>query len=637
MKRSRVKVGFGALAVAIGIASVICLHETHGVREAPNASPGPSPEPTLAGGQPDVGEDAPNRPFRVPSGDPARLSCDAARHIVSQVREQLAYTPGPVDAKAFGSAVADWLDPYGLWSVAPDAMTAKSFERGASALLADIEGRGSADCAAAQALGTAVMPWISELRKVFDEARIAGALDDDAWSEATAPVFEGESVTRPAHELAATLGRRLASVVAEYRDAAPYVDVATARYFPSWTSDDWAGVVLASAVRAYVPLLDPHGAWAPLDEESSVYEVDIEAHPPLRLWDTCERTAVGVVIESGAAAPLADGDVVLSLAGVATAGMSLEQIDQLEIAAAEERLSVDAVVLRSASGLVAVSLHPNRGDTSIASDNAQGPGDLPVDAIAFGESDALVVTISDVRDDLGDELTHGLLRTREHSERPIAGIVLDLRGNGGGSTDGAIDALGLFLPGVPLFPMRRRDGSIETDRAPEPPVVDRWRGPVAALVDANTASAAEMIAGALASYRRGPVVGERTFGKGCAQEHLDDDERAGVLRLTTLLYALPDGKPVQRVGLNPTLRLAFEEPGPHEREADLIHAAPTWRGPDVRDRRVLARIDDGTWAGSWPAHGGHVGPCRDAQVCKALRLLGAPASRARRFVPPKGR
>ena len=57
-------------------------------------------------------------------------------------------------------------------------------------------------------------------------------------------------------------------------------------------------------------------------------------------------------------------------------------------------------------------------------------------------------------------------------------------------------------------------------------LVDRWRGPVASLVDGDTASAAEMIAGALAAYRRGPTVGSTTFGKGCAQEYLDDDAHA---------------------------------------------------------------------------------------------------------------
>ncbi len=164
-------------------------------------------------------------------------------------------------------------------------------------------------------------------------------------------------------------------------------------------------------------------------------------------------------------------------------------------------------------------------------------------------------------------------------------MLLDLRGNGGGSTDGAMDAIGVFLPGVPLFPMKRRDGTLETDRAPEPPRAQRWTGPVATLVDAATASAAEMISGALSSYRRGPSVGETTYGKGCAQEYLNDDAHAGVLRLTTLLYALPDGTPVQRIGLAPTLRIPLvgkPVTDDDDREATLPHAPPTWRGPDVR-------------------------------------------------------
>jgi carboxyl-terminal processing protease len=185
--------------------------------------------------------------------------------------------------------------------------------------------------------------------------------------------------------------------------------------------------------------------------------------------------------------------------------------------------------------------------------------------------------------------------------------------------------------------MKRRDGSLETDRAPEPPTVDRWRGPVAALVDADTASAAEMIAGALGSYHRGPIVGATTFGKGCAQEYLDDEPRAGVLRLTTLLYCLPDGTPVQRVGLTPTLRFPFPVLTPDDREASLPHAPPSWHGPDVRDRAVLAHVDDGTWSVSWPSHGGNVGPCKDADTCRALRMLGPTAATARRTTGGKGR
>ena len=47
------------------------------------------------------------------------------------------------------------------------------------------------------------------------------------------------------------------------------------------------------------------------------------------------------------------------------------------------------------------------------------------------------------------------------------------------------------------------------------------------------------------------------------------------------------------------------------------------RGPDVRDRSVLAHADDGTWTTAWPPNGGNVGPCKEAETCRALRVLGA--------------
>lgn len=101
--------------------------------------------------------------------------------------------------------------------------------------------------------------------------------------------------------------------------------------------------------------------------------------------------------------------------------------------------------------------------------------------------------------------------------------------------------------------------------------------------------------------------------------------RDGALLLTTLVYALPDGTPVQRIGLLPQVRFPFapqgEPAGADEREAKLLHSAPPWRGPDIRDLSVAnARTEES----SWPSHGGNVGPCKDAEVCKALRLLGGP-------------
>jgi carboxyl-terminal processing protease len=98
---------------------------------------------------------------------------------------------------------------------------------------------------------------------------------------------------------------------------------------------------------------------------------------------------------------------------------------------------------------------------------------------------------------------------------------------------------------------------------------------------------------------------------------VDDDVHAGVLRVTTLLYALPDGTPVQRAGLAPTLELVpTTREAEDDREARIAHAPPTWRGPDVRDRRVLEKAPV-----PWPAADGAVGPCDDAYVCRALGAL----------------
>jgi len=606
---------------------------------APASSSEPLPDEHAS--QP-AADDTRSRAFRIPSGQAPALSCEAARAVVAQARGQLAYTPDTVDPKSFAEAAADWLDPYGLWSVAPDTPLAASFARRAPELLADVEGRGSGHCEGAHALGVELVVWVAELRAVFDDALARVSDVEDAQTAASASAFEGATVTRPARALAATLGRRIGAIEREIGPSAhPYAERARERYFPALDGDGWAQVVLASAVRAYVPTIDPHGAWAPADEESSVYEVDLEARPPARLWDKSERTALGVRIESGATPPLADGDVVLSLAGVATGGLSFEQTEQLGFAACDARPSVQAVVLRAGEKLpVTTWLDGAESETAASSGAPEDGEDLPVERIEYGDGDAIIVAIHDVRDDLGEGLTRALLRQREQQGRAIAGVVLDLRGNGGGSTDGAIDALGLFIAGAPLFPMRRRDGSIETDRAPEPPAVDRWRGPVASLIDADTASAAEMIGGAIAAYRRGPTVGSTTFGKGCAQEYLDDDAHAGTLRLTTLLYALPDGSPVQHVGLLPTIRFPFGPRGARAPESGLPHSPPLWRGPDVRDRAVLGHVEDGTWSVAWPPHGGNVGPCKDPEVCRALRMLGLGAPTARRTIrarPMSGR
>ncbi len=573
---------------------------------APSAS-----ELTRVSGPPalDEHDDGTPRPLRVPTGRTPVVSCEQAKAIIGHAREALAYPPPRVDTRKFATAVVDWLDAYGLWSAAPDAPVARVLEQHAEQTVLELE-RSYVGCTSVKASGDVLASWTAELRATFRDSRKNGYAEP--YAGLTDRVFEGESSARPALTLARWLGERVGATERTLGDrVAPYVREAEARYFPQMSPEEWQNVVLAAAVRAYVQVLDPHGAWSSFDEEVSLYDTDVDLAMSIRFWDHATRTPLGLRLEREPTPPLQSGDVVLSVAGVNTGGLSSEQGEQLNTAAANASVPVLVDVFRpTLNTMVRLSIH-------VGAQAPLEPIELVTTRISYGAGDVAVVAVPDVRDDLGATLARALLKERSDSQRPLAGVVLDLRGNGGGSTDGAIDALGLFLPGAPLFPMKHRDGTIEVDHASRPSSIDEWNGPVATLVDGETASAAEMIAGALMAYRRGPSVGQRTFGKGCVQEYFEDVEHVGMFRLTTLLFALPDGRPVQRVGLEPTYALGSERnEALHDREENVVNAPPTWATTDVRPRRLIRTN------GAWPPHGGHVGPCSDEHVCAALRTLG---------------
>lgn len=564
-----------------------------------------------------------DRALTLPTGEPTSLACDDARTVVQQARSSLAAPGSKIDAAKFAEAAIDWLDPHGLWSVAPDTPVGPLLQKSREHLVAELEAEpGAGPCAVAAAIGRELVSWSAELGASFDEGLRAGADralpggTAEAWRIASTTPFQDGEVTRTSRELARDIGSAAGALRAAYGPAMdPYVEAARARIAPAYDGEAWSKVVTAAALRAYVPQLDAHGAWAPLDEELSIYDLALEAAPPERLWTDMTRTAIGVRIDRGAAAPLADGDVVLRVQEVPLAGVSVEQVEQLSVIENARQGGPARVTVLRARAAAPLELVVQAPREVAASTPAAATQDLPVEMLRYADGQAALVSIIDVPDDLGARLGDALDRARQ--ERDVRGLVLDLRSNGGGSTDGATAALGLFIPGASLFPMRRRDGAIEVERAPDVPAEKRWGGPVAVLVDGDSASAAEMIAGALASYRRAVVIGDRTYGKGCAQEYLDDDAHAGVLRLTTLLFALPDGSPLQKTGILPNVR--FSLPSTNEREALLGRALDAWRGPDVRDLANVREV-------AWPNHAGRVGPCADPVVCKALRALGSTRS-----------
>ena len=537
--------------------------------------------------------------------------------IAAQARTQLAQPPHPVDPIQFATYTADWLDPHGLWSAAPDSPIGSALQQSASLLLSSLQNPNDPrGCPTAVALGSELARWVQNLRTVFDENLRVPSTPSDPHRAATSALFENDST--PALGLAAELGQRLAALQPIGPFASHIQNAIRIRMFPHLSANDWGDVILAAALRAYILVIDTHGAWAPFDEETSLYEVELEASGRRHLWGNMTRTAAGIRIDAQPVAPLQIDDVVVAIDGIVTSGLSVEQAEQVGILDPNDPNPIRLVSVLRENRPFPTQLRVQPPTPSFVPNDAYSS--IRIHKVPYRQGHVTVIAVFDVPDDLGDELMSALAQAR--LEQEPEGILLDLRGNGGGSIEGAKEALGPFLSGANLFPMRRRSGLIEFEQAPVLAPTDLWKGPVAVLVDADTASAAEMIAGAIDAYHRGIVIGSRTFGKGCVQEYHEDDTGMGVLRLSTLVYALPNGQPVQRIGIRPVVALDIDRDVDRdvEREDTLPNAMAPWKGPDIRTAQRTRPVP-------WPTHDGKVGPCDDEVVCQGLRALGArPAS-----------
>jgi len=137
--------------------------------------------------------------------------------------------------------------------------------------------------------------------------------------------------------------------------------------------------------------------------------------------------------------------------------------------------------------------------------------------------------------------------------KKISGLILDLRGNPGGMLRAAVDVAGSFIqPGEPVVTTVDRFGSKEIFRARA--AVSSGDIKLAVLVDENSASASEILAGALQDYGRAVLVGKKTFGKGVVQWLLPLKE-GGVLQVTVQKYYTPNGICIHGNGLTPDRRV----------------------------------------------------------------------------------
>ncbi|MEB1528373.1 carboxy terminal-processing peptidase [Xanthomonas sp. WHRI 7945] len=140
----------------------------------------------------------------------------------------------------------------------------------------------------------------------------------------------------------------------------------------------------------------------------------------------------------------------------------------------------------------------------------------------------------------------------------LDGVVLDLRNNGGGSLDEAIELTGLFIEQGPVVQVRESGGRVTVNSDDKPGVA--WDGPLAVLINRGSASASEIFAGAIQDYGRGLIIGETSFGKGTVQNIVDLDrwpanetDRFGQVKLTIAQFFRVSGSSTQHKGVVPDI------------------------------------------------------------------------------------
>jgi carboxyl-terminal processing protease len=187
------------------------------------------------------------------------------------------------------------------------------------------------------------------------------------------------------------------------------------------------------------------------------------------------------------------------------------------------------------------------------------------------KGDVGYININTFSEQTGADTRAALMAVEKALGRKPLGYVVDLRENGGGLLSQAIEVTDAFLERGEIVSQRGRERT-DIERYFAKPGDGAHGLPVIVLVDAGTASASEIVAGALQDHHRAIVMGERTFGKGSVQTLLPVGPQTA-LRLTTARYFTPSGKSVQEGGIEPDI------------------AVPQLSDPDRKNRPVFREAD----------------------------------------------
>ncbi|WP_317202989.1 carboxy terminal-processing peptidase [Janthinobacterium sp.] len=167
----------------------------------------------------------------------------------------------------------------------------------------------------------------------------------------------------------------------------------------------------------------------------------------------------------------------------------------------------------------------------------------------------------------------------ELKKEKVDNVLIDLRNNGGGSLNEAVELTGLFIDKGPVVQQRNAEGKIEIESDTSPGMA--WDGPVGVLINRGSASASEIFAAAIQDYGRGLIIGEASFGKGTVQTlfNLDrfgpsDKARYGELKMTIAQFFRINGGTTQLRGVTPDIKLPAMSDGDSFGESSYDNALP---------------------------------------------------------------
>ncbi|MEM9254184.1 MAG: S41 family peptidase [Pseudomonadota bacterium] len=329
--------------------------------------------------------------------------------------------------------------------------------------------------------------------------------------------------------------------------------------------------LLEYAIQGMLMNLDPHSAYLGEDAFRSLQDTTAGQFTGLGIEVGMEDGYVKVIspIDGSPAeeAGLQSGDVILKLGKQQVKGMTLSEA--IDIMRGPKGSTIDLTIGRPGeSQPFEVTLERDTIQVASVRERFLEPG--------YG-----YIRIAQFQNRTGQDVRKSLEKLQQ--QQALKGLVLDLRNNPGGVLSASVDVAGMFLDGGNVvYTKGRLDNSDIRYNADK---IDISEGtPIIVLINSGSASASEIVAGALQDHGRAVVMGTASFGKGSVQTILPLSEDRAV-KLTTALYFTPSGRSIQAEGITPDIvveraRVTAYDTPPRIKEADLSRRLDNANGSD---------------------------------------------------------